>query len=415
MSPRYTKKPFSIAKQQWPSGSVVFYYYYYDERGKRRRKSTGIGYTRKRDATKQRKRAEEYCWNLWRDGRLGHGKQTPTLSQWVERKAFWDWRRSEYVRGKLARSSAERPAITETYVKNAAQITRDYILPYHGSRYIDEITAKDCEELLFEWVGNGASHKTANNRRSVYSTMMGEAERLGEIDRNPWRLVPELSAGKNHYGALTISEVARIIDPRGIDLAQERHRIYYYATRLAFLTGLRNGEVCGLLTDNVHDVTVHMDGGTATISYIEVARQYNPKTKRRELAKDKDQRKVPISPELRQELEPFLTGQGRYLFSFHPRQETPITPNRLREWLYARMETAGIPEAERKRRNIAFHSTRRFFNTLLRHERVADDVIQRFTGHDSAEMTDAYTDYLPQDLQAISSAQRKLVDGEMKE
>jgi integrase len=227
--------------------------------------------------------------------------------------------------------------------------------------------------------------------------------------------VPELRAERNHYGAFTISEVSKIISTEGIDFDSDRNRLYYYATRIGFLAGLRIGEVCGLLTDNVHDIQVSAEGQTVRMSYLSVERQYNPKTGKREIVKDKDERKIPISAELRSELDRFLTGSGRYLFSFHPRQETPITPNRLREWLYSRMEQIGIPEADRKERKIAFHSTRRFFNTLLRHERVADDVIQRFTGHDSDEMTDTYTDYLPQDLQMIASAQRKLVQGEITE
>ncbi len=350
---------------------------------------------------------------LFRLDRLGSRLRAPTLTQWVERKQFWNWRKSEYVRGKLARSDSNRPGITETYVKTAGQITRDHILPYHGETYIDEISVADCESLLFQWVSEGSAHKSANNRRSVYSVMMGEAERLGEIESNPWRLVPELSARKNSYGALTISEVALLLSPEGIDFEKKRNRLYYYASKIAFMTGLRIGEVCGLLTDDVRDITMQQGDKEIRGSYLNITHQYNIKLQARTLVKDKDERKVPISAELRNELEPFLTGQGRYLFSFHPRQEKPVSPHNLRNWLYTRMKEAGIED--REDRNVTFHSARRFFNTLLRHERIADDVIRRFTGHDSEEMTDHYTDYLPEDLQAISQAQRKLLLGEIKE
>ena len=75
------------------------------------------------------------------------------------------------------------------------------------------------------------------------------------------------------------------------------------------------------------------------------------------------------------------------------------------------MEAVGISEEERVERHIAFHSARRFFNTLLRSAQVADSTIQRFTGHDNDKMTEHYTDYLPEDLQEISRAQDRLLIG----
>jgi integrase len=79
------------------------------------------------------------------------------------------------------------------------------------------------------------------------------------------------------------------------------------------------------------------------------------------------------------------------------------------------MDANGISPADREARNITFHSARRFFNTLLRHEKVADSIIRRFTGHDSDEMTEHYTDYLPEDMQEISRAQSRLLLGEIRE
>ena len=73
------------------------------------------------------------------------------------------------------------------------------------------------------------------------------------------------------------------------------------------------------------------------------------------------------------------------------------------------MESIGISEEERKDRHIAFHSSRRFFNTLLRSAQVADSTIQRFTGHDNDAMTEHYTDYLQEDLQETSRAQDRLL------
>lgn len=414
MSPRYKEKPYVLVDRALSSGKHVFYYYTYKDGKRTNLISTGAGYTKKKDAAKKRREAENYCMELFKHDRLGARKSTPTLSKWVGRKHFWNWRKSDYIRGKLARSDSNRPGITETYTKTGEQVTRDHILPFHGHKYIDEITAADCEDLLFRWTDNGASYKSANNWRSIYSVMLGEAERLGEIKNNPWKLVSELSPKKNSYGALTIAEVARIISPEFVNFDKMRDRIYYYAAKLSFVTGMRIGEICGLLAKDVRDVYVEKDGKEIRGSYLDISMQYNVKLKKRTPVKDKDSRKIPISAELRDELETFLQyGNDSFVFSFHPKQKTPISPHNLRNWLYGRMEQVGIKG--RKDRNITFHSTRRFFNTLLRHERIADDVIRRFTGHDSEEMTDHYTDYLPEDLEAISKAQKRLLLGEIKE
>jgi hypothetical protein len=127
-----------------------------------------------------RRDAKAYCEQLYRLGKLGGNTDMLTLSAWVERHHFWNWRRSTYVRGILARSERDRPGITQNHVREGDSVFRRRIAPAHGNKLIDEITPADCEELLFEWSAE-VSHKTANNYRSYYSVIMKEAERLGDV------------------------------------------------------------------------------------------------------------------------------------------------------------------------------------------------------------------------------------------
>jgi integrase len=394
--------------------STTWYYYTYDHKGRRLpAKSTGICFTRERDRVKSKKQAESYLDTLFEKHVIVPG--APTLRGWYDSQQFWDWERSVYVRRILRRSSKVKPKITESFCISAGQITKDYILPYHGSMRIPDITPYDCEQLLWTWVELGRSNKTVSNYKSIYSTLLGAYEREVKMKDpesryfNPWRMVEPLSSDRNRYGGLTLAEVQNLLTVSG-DLS-ESDRVYFDAVKTAFLSGLRIGEVCGLFTDDVQDVNLkNAAGEDVRYSFFRVSRQWCQRVNKRTLVKDKDVREIPILPSLRDDLDPYLTGQGRYVFSFHPRKETPITPNRLRDWYYKRLESAaGIDKDTRESRRIVFHSSRRFFNTFLRNEGIPTHTIQKLTGHDSEEMTEHYTDYLPEDMQNITAAQEKML------
>ncbi len=399
---RYRNSEYTLTARKLKNGYGWYYYLYVD--GKRKLYSTNIGYKSVKDKVKSRREAVAYCDQLLNVGKLGVNDKALTLRQWVESSHFWDWSKSKYIRGRLARSDADKPGITQSYVKTGERITRLNILPVHGEKPITTITPQDCENLLFLWAGE-VSYKTVNNRRSIYSVMLEEAERMNIIPSNPWRNVPEFTAKKNPYGAVTVPDVLKIISPEGVDLSKQSTNIYYHAVKLALMAGLRIGEVRGLYTDDIIDTKIEYKGEYISMSYLHVTRQYSDITKGRELVKDKDSRDIPITAQLREELQQFLTGSDRYLFSFHPQQKTPLAANTLNRWLYARMEAVGV---DRKEKRVVFHSTRRFFTSLLRLSGVPDAVIQKFTGHNSVQMLEHYTDYLPEHMKYIEQAQEKI-------
>ena len=99
-------------------------------------------------------------------------------------------------------------------------------------------------------------------------------------------------------------------------------------------------------------------------------------------------RVIPLSPLLRRKL--FLLmmrGPEDFLFP-NPTLEKPVYERTLTDSLYTALEKLGISEAERKERNITFHSWRHFFNTFLRKQGIQDSKVQMVTGHSSVEMTD---------------------------
>ena len=147
--------------------------------------------------------------------------------------------------------------------------------------------------------------------------------------------------------------------------------------------------------------------GNIRYSWISVELHWNYKANDLTLTKDKDKRNIPIAAFLRDKLEPYLQHNG-FVFSFRNGRR-PITANRLREWYYTVLEKIGISSYEREKRNITFHSSRRFADTLWRLSGFPDAVLQRFTNHDTDDMTESYTDYLPTDMKYISEAQERFI------
>jgi integrase len=76
--------------------------------------------------------------------------------------------------------------------------------------------------------------------------------------------------------------------------------------------------------------------------------------------------------------------------------------------LYAAFTKIGIPEAQRQRRNINFHSWRHFINAFLR-GKVPDAKLQALTGHRTIEMTENYTHFRPEDFKDVLAIQEQLV------
>lgn len=401
--PNYTLFPRKIGN------GLKWYYYPYIDGVRQSAKSTGFGFSREKDRAKSRREAEAWCQTKHARGKLVK-TGSPTLMDWISDRQFWNWKKSRYIRGILVRSPKDKPGITESYVRKCSKVTETYIIRYHGSKKIEDITPYDCEQLLFRWSDMGYAPATVNNWKYIYSTILGEYERELKMRNpeakyfNPWKLVKPLGKDNNAYGGLTVNEVKRIISTP-LHSISEADKKYYTSVKVAFLTGLRMGEVLGLYKEDIKDE--HFEN--IRMSYLLVSKSYDFTLKKRVPTKDKDIRQVPISAELRDELESFLEGSG-FLLSFS-KGKTPLSPNHVRKWLYNRMEEIGISEDERRERHIAFHSSRRFFNTLLRSAQVADSVIRRFTGHDSDSMTEHYTDYLPEDLQEIVRAQNKLLEG----
>jgi len=358
--PRY-KEPFTLYSVKTKKGVRVWYYRTYDKSGRRTHgRSTGLT---------SKTLAGQYCQKLLAKGQLIPPKM-PTLEQWTKNRRWWIWEECLYVKGKLARSTKERPGITKRYADSNFGFLKNKILPAHGEKRLDAITPEDCEKLLFSWVKQGYTHKTVNGWASVYRIMMGEAARLRIVDENPWDRVPLLIPSLKQRGIFTMQEVKILLNPTTAETVWDNHHLYYCINLVAALTAMRQGEILALRRENIFPDHLHVEHSWNS--------KYGLGKTKTKIISD-----VPIPEFLYREIQPYLNWDG-FVFSLSCGNR-PVSGNRVTKWLYRAMRNIGIAEDERNERNLVFHSWRHFFNTYLRSRGVPDAKIQAVTGHRTLE------------------------------
>ncbi len=387
------REDFTLYARKMLDGRSVWYYRTYTEDG-RRTPGLSTGETSKTEARKR-------CNQLLKEGKLippetAERVRIPTLREWAEREKWWRWDQCHYLRGQLARSDEDKPAVSRRYADDALRDLTAYILPAHGARPLDKITPQDCEELLFQWQAKGLSKKSINNKASVYRIMMAEAERLGKIARNPWDRVESFKPAARPKGILTMDEARRLLNPATVKVVWGDNELTYCANLLAAVTACRLGEVLALKREDLFPDHIHVAGSWG--------RKYG-------LGKTKTKRvdDIPIPRFVHDAIDRWCAWEG-FVFSYCGGLQ-PAEPSRVNDALKAALEKIGIPAKERLRRNVSFHSWRAFANTFMRARGIADSKVRELTRHASQEMTEHYSAFRLEDFKDVREAQEELVAG----
>ena len=369
------REPYTLIKRKTKNGKNIFYYRTYDQDGVRTTaKSTGqtsIG------------RARQYCQELIEKGLLVPDKEM-TFKAYSQ--DWWVWGKCTYLKGKIARSPKNKPSVSKTYAEDSKSRLDNHILPYLGKKRLDKITVSVIEKWLFE-LREDLSPKTVNNVLSVFRIMMKEAVRKRLINYNPMESIDPFAEDPNTRGILTIEEMREVLNP---DIWF--NKIHYAMNLLAASTGMRQGEIRGLLNKHYH--------GT----YIHVCHSYDKFGLKN--TKTNEVRDIPIPSKVQQVIDE-VNSHNEYVFSFKC-GVTPVHGQRLTASLYIALDKIGVKEKERKERNITFHSWRHFFNTFLRAANLTDAKVQAIIGHKTQAMTENYTKFRLDDYQEVIAIQKDL-------
>ena len=391
------KKDFTLYARRMTSrkygGGAVWYYRTYGEDGRRTPGcSTGL---------KSKTLAEKHCNQLLKEGKLIpvaviERLRMPTLREWADEERWWAWGECKYLRRRLNRSGADKPAVSRRYADDALRDLAGHILPALGDKRLDEITSADCEGLLVSLQDKGLAAKSINNKASVARIMFAEALRLEKINRDPWAKVPSFEPDSRKKGILSMEEARALLNPATVKTIWAGNELTYCASLLSSVTACRLGEILALTRADLFSDHVHVAGSWG--------RKYGlgrTKTKRVD--------DIPLPRFVFNAIESWCTWDG-YIFSYR-RGRKPAEPSRVNDALKVALEKIGIGAEERLRRNITFHSWRSFANTFMRAQGISGEKVRMLTRHASEAMTEHYSHFRLEDFKDVAAAQENLVAG----
>lgn len=247
--------------------------------------------------------------------------------------------------------------------------------------------------------GKPLSPTTANHCLTTLKTMLKEATRQGTIPSNPSAFIEQLKERPKEKQILSMEEMKALFSEKTIDSVWEGDQRQFTLNLLAASTGMRIGEIQALQIQHVH--TDHV------LVVHSWARKYGLKDPKWGSA-----RQIPIPSRTSRCLQS-LIEESPYqepddLVFWGKDGKSPMQHRQILLELYAAFDRIGISAAERRRRNVTFHSWRHLFNSICG-ARIPDYKLRRLTGHRTEEMTEHYTHLDMEDFKDVIKIQEEIV------
>ncbi|WP_321992638.1 tyrosine-type recombinase/integrase [Marispirochaeta aestuarii] len=303
-----------------------------------------------------------------------------TLKEYT--KSLWDWEKCDYIKRTNRR---RKDPLNRTYCDTNRRLLKEHIWKVLGNLKLREITTKDLQRFQDYLIAHekSFSNTTINKIMSILHVIYKEAYRLDDVDKNLMKKIVPLSITKIERGILSKEQIKELFKADNLDVYWNNKIVYYAASLMALLTGMRLGEILALKWENVN-----FDDNLIHIKYSwDVKYGIRP-------TKNGEKYQVGMNSLLRENLL-ILFNQytsktnDSFVFCRDDHGTTMISRTTLRDNFYRALNRIGISEEERKEKNIVFHSLRHSFvsygmNTL------PITVVQKSVGHKNLSTTIGY-------------------------
>ncbi|WP_147612303.1 tyrosine-type recombinase/integrase [Treponema pectinovorum] len=363
------KEPFTIFKKTLKTGKKVYYYQFRRKDGSRSCPySTGQSVKSK---------ALNYVLELWKNGEFEKKESKRLLTFAKFSQGFFD-EGSPFLEWKKLSGRVLAPETIDAYKK----FLNNQVLPYFAQYILKDICVDDVKNWII-WMNTNWSKKTSNNAQSVFNIIMKSAKEKRLIDFVPSENLAFRKVERKERQLLTIDEIKAIYN------GSWRNEYYKRAFLLLCITGMRIGEVIGLLSENVFD------------DRLNVCHTYS-RDHGLGPTKTRVNRFVPIPKELK------LKQNCGSLWAFPRSDDKPILANEIYKQFRKNCDNLGI---ERELRGLTVHSLRNHFISYMRASRYGFSIdlkIKAMVGHTDNTMTDWYTYWTPEMMSELYELQKEL-------
>ncbi len=173
-----------------------------------------------------------------------------------------------------------RPGVRiKTYERYQCSIN-NHIIPYIGEIAIDRLTAEDVQKMINELLESGGEYhqglsaRTVNTARRTLKTALDKAYHLRKISYNPVEATKSCRTEKAQIIVLSHEQAQTLLQ-----VAKGENQAAYMAILLALSTGMRLGEIFGLLWENI-DIPAKMLYVKQTLVYSDYAGYLLPRHQR---------------------------------------------------------------------------------------------------------------------------------------
>ena len=293
--------------------------------------------------------------------------------------AFWDYDSSDYV---MMRNRMRKNSIGREYCMNMLCNYRKHVEPCIPSRVkLSNVTVEMLDRVVSEALSSGLATGSVQLIILSFSIPLKEAFRKRIIKFNPALFLMKVPRSEKERGILTHQEVKALV--RKIDsLGSDRIAL---AVKLSLVTGLRSGEVRALTRDSIETGCIERPDG-CMLARLTVDKSIAPYSGIK-CTKNRKSRELFIDNSFAMELSRCADSAGHVFPGIRSEYMTSVE---LRNGFYAILESVGIDEEERKRRNITFHSLRHMFNTILHECDVDSGKRMLALGHSSQSVNNRY-------------------------
>lgn len=276
------------------------------------------------------------------------------------------------------------------------RILKSKLLPNFGKLKLKEITTSDIEKWMFKMDKEGLSGRSINIYYGVLQSILSEAKRLSDIQKNPCDNVKRMAQKKFIREILTMEEYIQLSSESNISNIWSDQIMYYTIYLIGASCGLRLGEIQALKVKNID-----IDKLSIKVSHS-WDRTYGIVP-----TKTKETRFVPITPKIAKYLTLCISVNPKgHVFSANG-GESPLYHTTIIRAFYKSLNRIGIDEEKRKDRNLTFHSLRHFANTYFNNH-LAQNQTMKIIGHSTVQMNQHYDHITDEGLMVFRKVMEKL-------